>query len=177
LGPVLAVLAAWLLPQRTDLGSAAALVAVFSAGAGLATPAIHRARPFVLGIATALPIALALIHAHDALLVIGVLGVVAAAAISVAGSPRTERRPRRARTLAFGTTLVLVTFLMTGYFGASTVSAQWFGSGVTHGPRDSGRVAITFDDDPNTSVTPELMRILDAAHVQATFFIVGQGLV
>jgi peptidoglycan/xylan/chitin deacetylase (PgdA/CDA1 family) len=85
--------------------------------------------------------------------------------------------PPRLRTLGFGTTLVLVTFGMTGYFGASTVSAQWFGGGVTHGPRNSGQVAITFDDDPNTNVTPQLMRILDSAHVHATFFIVGQGLV
>src|SRR6185503_10472755 len=54
LGPVLAAVAAWLVPQRTDLGSAAALVAVFSAGAALAAPPMRRARPFVLAIATAL---------------------------------------------------------------------------------------------------------------------------
>ncbi|MDQ1512131.1 MAG: peptidoglycan-N-acetylglucosamine deacetylase [Actinomycetota bacterium] len=177
LGPVLAAVAAWLVPQRTDLGSAAALIAVFAAGATLAAPAISRPHPFVLTIATALPVGLALVHARDALLVIGVLGVVGAAVTSAGGSKRPARRPRRVRTFAFGSTLVLVTFLMTGYFGASTVSAQWFGGGVTHGPRNSGKVAITFDDEPNTSVTPELMRILDAAHVHATFFIVGQGLV
>ena len=36
LGPVLAGVAAWLIPQRPDIGSAAALVAVFTAGAALA---------------------------------------------------------------------------------------------------------------------------------------------
>jgi peptidoglycan/xylan/chitin deacetylase (PgdA/CDA1 family) len=81
------------------------------------------------------------------------------------------------RTIALGSSLVLVTFGMTGYFGASTVSAQWFGGGVTHGPRNSGEVAITFDDSPNAVSTPALMRILDHAHVHATFFIVGQALV
>ena len=177
LGPVLAAVAAWLVPQRTDLGSAAALVAVFTAGATLAAPAIRRPHPLVLTIATSVPIALALADARTALLVVGVLGVLGAATASAAGSHERKRRPERRRTLAFGTTLTLVTFLMTGYFGASTVSAQWFGGGVTHGPRDSGKVAITFDDEPNTTVTPRLMRILDAAHVHATFFIVGQGLV
>jgi peptidoglycan/xylan/chitin deacetylase (PgdA/CDA1 family) len=115
------------------------------------------------------------VQARDALLVVAVVGVVGAALTAAAA--RSIRPVRRVRTLAFGTSLVLVTFGMTGYFGASTVSAQWFGGGVTHGPRDSGKVAITFDDEPNTNVTPELMHILDAAHVHATFFIVGQALV
>jgi UDP-glucose 4-epimerase len=174
LGPVLAAVAAWLVPQRPDLGSAAALIALFAAGAALAAPAIRRPHPFVLGISTAILIGLAAIHAREALLVVGALGVVGAAiAASVA---RSIRPVRRVRTLAFGTMLVLLTFGITSYFGATTVSAQWFGGGVTHGPRDSGKVAITFDDVPNTEVTPSLMRILDAAHVHATFFIVGQAL-
>jgi peptidoglycan-N-acetylglucosamine deacetylase len=177
LGPVLAAVAAWLVPQRPDLGSATALIAVFTAGATVAAPAMRRPHPFVLVIAT-LPLAgLALLHERSTLLVLGVLGVIAAAAISVVRARRRVPQTRRLRTLAFGSTLVLVTFGMTGYFGASTVSAQWFGGGVTHGPRNSGQVAITFDDDPTTNVTPQLMRILDAAHVHATFFIVGQGLV
>jgi peptidoglycan/xylan/chitin deacetylase (PgdA/CDA1 family) len=177
LGPVLAVVAAWLIPQRPDLGSATALVAVFTAGATLAAPPIRRPHPFVLAIGTLPLIGLALLHARNALLVAGVIGVVVAAATSVVRARPPVRRTRRLRTFAFGSTMVLVTFGMTGYFGASTVSAQWFGGGVTHGPRNSGQVAITFDDDPNTNVTPQLMRILDAAHVHATFFIVGQGLV
>ncbi len=177
LGPLLAAVAAWLVPQRPDLGSAAALVAVFTAGATLSAPAIRRPHPFVLAIATLPLAALALLHARNALLVLGVVGVTAAAGISVVRARHPARRTRRMRTFAFGSTLILVTFGMTGYFGASTVSAQWFGGGVTHGPRNSGKVAITFDDEATTNVTPQLMRILDRAHVRATFFIVGQGLV
>ena len=71
----------------------------------------------------------------------------------------------------------LATFGMTAYFGASTVSAQWFGGGVTHGPRNTSEVAITFDDAPNSDTTPRIMQILDAAHVHGTFFVVGQALV
>ncbi len=105
------------------------------------------------------------------------LGVTTAAVVSVSLARPAALRSRRIRTVAIGTTLVLLTFGMTGYFGASTVSAQWFGGGVTHGPRNSGQVAITFDDAVSTNVTPRLMQILDTAHVHATFFIVGQGLV
>ena len=57
LGPVLAAVAAWLVPQRPDIGSAIALVAVFTAGAALAAPAIRRPHPFVLGGATAILVA------------------------------------------------------------------------------------------------------------------------
>jgi peptidoglycan/xylan/chitin deacetylase (PgdA/CDA1 family) len=176
LGPPIAAVAAWLVPQRPDIGSAAALVAVFATGASLAAPAMRRPHPFFIAIAMLPVTALALLQQREALLVLGVAGVIAAAAVTAIHARRPALRMRRVRTFAFGSTLVLVTLGMTGYFGASTVSAQWFGSGVTHGPRDSGQVAITFDDEPNTRVTPELMRILDAAHVHATFFIVGQGL-
>ena len=175
LGPLLAAVAAWLVPQRPDVVSAVALVAVFTAGAALAAPAILRPHPWVLGGCAAVVLVLALAHARDALLVVGVIGVVVAAAFAVAA--RVPRPEARTRAFAFGAALVLVTLSMTAYFGASTVSAQWFGGGVTHGPRDSGQVAITFDDSPDSRVTPQLMRVLDAAHVRATFFVVGEGLV
>jgi len=174
LGPVLAGVAAWLVPQRPDIGSAAALIAVFTAGAALAAPAIRRPHPFVLGGATMLLVVLAVLHERDALLVIGVLGVLGAAGAALAA--RTHRPVRRTRAIALGTALTIATFAMTAYFGASTVSAQWFGGGVTNGPRNSNEVAITFDDEPDSVATPQIMNILDAAHVHATFFVVGQAL-
>jgi peptidoglycan/xylan/chitin deacetylase (PgdA/CDA1 family) len=173
LGPLFAGIAAWLVPQRPDLGSAAALIAVFTAGAAFAAPAIRRPHPWVLGGTTALLLALAALHQRDALLIAGVLGVVVATGAALAA--HAPRPARRTRALALGAALTMVTFGMTAYFGASTVSAQWFGGGVTHGPRDSGEVAITFDDEPNSVATPQIMNILDAAHVHATFFVVGQA--
>jgi len=176
LGPVLAAVAAWLVPQRPDIGSAAALIAVFTAGAALAAPAIRRPHPFVLAGCTSILIALAAFRERDALLIVGVLGVFTATRAALAGRPARAPRPtRRARPLALGAALTIATFGMTAYFGASTVSAQWFGGGVTHGPRDSGEVALTFDDEPNSVATPQIMNILDAAHVHATFFVVGQA--
>jgi peptidoglycan/xylan/chitin deacetylase (PgdA/CDA1 family) len=174
LGPLLAAVAAWLIPQRPDVGSAAALVAVFTAGAALAAPAIRRPHPFVLGGASAVLLVLAALHARNVLLVVGVLGVLVAAGTALAA--RTPRPARRRSSLAFGAALVILTSGLTAYFGASTVSAQWFGGGVTHGPRDSGQVAITIDDAPDATTTRRIMDILDAAHVHATFFVVGQAL-
>ncbi len=40
----------------------------------------------------------------------------------------------------------------------------------------SNEVAITFDDGPDTSETPAIMKILDAARVKASFFVVGKTL-
>jgi peptidoglycan/xylan/chitin deacetylase (PgdA/CDA1 family) len=108
-------------------------------------------------------------------LLAGVVGVIAAAGTAL--TVRSPRPARRAPAIAFGTALTVVTFGLTAYFGASTVSAQWFGGGVTHGPRNSGEVALTIDDAPNSTATAQIMDILDNAHVHATFFVVGQDLV
>lgn len=40
-------------------------------------------------------------------------------------------------------------------------------------PSFQKKVALTFDDGPDTTVTPEVMRILKAQKVKATFFVVG----
>ena len=37
-------------------------------------------------------------------------------------------------------------------------------------------VALTFDDGPSNSLTPEILKILDKYHVNATFFVVGNKL-
>ena len=94
--------------------------------------------------------------------------------------PRSAGSAFRARTGSAPsrsvTSLVMATSLFVGYVGASTVGATWFGGGVVHGPRTADEVAITFDDGPNPVATPEIMRILDRAHVQGTFFVVGKAL-
>ncbi|MGK2931220.1 MAG: polysaccharide deacetylase family protein [Solirubrobacterales bacterium] len=47
------------------------------------------------------------------------------------------------------------------------------GEFVTHGPRGRKRIALTFDDGPST-YTPEVLHILKARNVKATFFMIGQ---
>ena len=53
LGPFLALVAAWIVPQRPDVTSAIVLSALFGTGAALAAPAVKRPRPVVLFAATA----------------------------------------------------------------------------------------------------------------------------
>lgn len=55
-------------------------------------------------------------------------------------------------------------FPAAGFFLPVIPRAAWFGSGV----------ALTFDDGPDPTATPDLLRLLKARHVQAAFFVVGE---
>jgi peptidoglycan-N-acetylglucosamine deacetylase len=175
LGWLLALVAAWLVPQRPDAGSAIVLAGVFGVGAALAAPVVRRPRPVVIAGECAVLAVAAIAGSRAVVLVFAVGAVFVAAVVSRFrrfGFPRTHRL----RTLALGSALVVAVSGLTGYFGASTVGATWFGGGVVHGSRTSTEVAITFDDGPDMSETPTILKILDAAHVKGSFFVVGKTL-
>jgi len=126
LGALVALIAAWLFPQRSDPGVRLILVVLFAGGIGLL-------------------------------------------------AWRTDAPHRALRRLA--TTVLVVAVLGFGaYVGAETPTAHWFGGGITHGPTHTNAVALTFDDGPNVSATLRIMKILDDAHVKATFFEVGKAI-
>jgi peptidoglycan-N-acetylglucosamine deacetylase len=57
-------------------------------------------------------------------------------------------------------------------------TGDWLGPNVTRlPPRSVARreVALTIDDGPNPEVTPQVLDLLDAAGVQATFFCIAQA--
>src|SRR5258708_971419 len=58
-------------------------------------------------------------------------------------------------------------------YGAVFLRSQLFGPTIcrTNSPR---RLAITFDDGPNPSITPKLLNLLDRYHARATFFLIGR---
>ena len=175
LGFLVALVSAWLIPQRSDPGSAIVLSGVFGVGAALAAPIVRRPRPSVIAGALSVFALVAIVGSRSIVLGFAVGAVFIAAVVSRFGRfgfPRTHRL----RTLALGSTLVVAVSGFTGYVGASTVGATWFGGGVVHGPRTSGKVAITFDDGPDASATPQIMKILDAARVKGSFFVVGKTL-
>ena len=175
LGALIALVAAWLIPQRPDPWSAIVLAGIFGVGAALAAPVVRRPRPSVVGPALVALVIVGMVASRDVLLAIAVGAVFVAAVVSRFGRfglPKTHR----VRTLALGSTLVVAVSALTGYFGATTVGATWFGGGVVHGSRASGEVALTFDDGPDTSETPALLKILDTAGVKASFFVVGKTL-
>ena len=45
---------------------------------------------------------------------------------------------------------------------------------ITHGPRSSRCVCVTFDDGPHPELTPRLLDVLAKEAIKATFFVVGQ---
>ena len=47
------------------------------------------------------------------------------------------------------------------------------GTEILHGNRAKKQLALTFDDGPNSKVTPQLLAVLKWYHVKATFFLVG----
>jgi hypothetical protein len=175
LGSMLALVSAWLVPQRSDPGSAIVLAGVFGVGAALAAPRVRRPRPTVLAAAIAV-LALVAIAGSRSIVLGFAVGAVFVAAVFSRIARLSLPRTHRARTAVLGTTLVLGVSGLTGYFGASTVGATWFGGGIAHGPRSSNDVAITFDDGSDPGVTAEIVRILDAEHVKGSFFVAGKTL-
>ena len=59
--------------------------------------------------------------------------------------------------------------------GANTHTGSWFGRQVAHGSRADNRVALTFDDGPNSTATVPIRDELDARGLKATFFLVGRA--
>jgi UDP-glucose 4-epimerase len=173
IGAAVAAVSAWLVPQRTDLGSTVALAVLFSIGVAIASPPGRTVRRALLGVSVVVLLAFRLGDLRTALL-IGAVGVV----VFESGLAMIHRRgalPRlRSRRLAFGSSIVAITAMTTLYFGSTTVSATWFGGGVVHGPRNTNKVALTFDNGTNARATSAMMQVLDAQHVTATFFVVGK---
>jgi len=58
-------------------------------------------------------------------------------------------------------------------YGAAHPRSQLFGHSICH-TGQTRKLALTFDDGPNPSITPKLLDLLDRYHAQATFFLVGK---
>jgi UDP-glucose 4-epimerase len=173
-GASVAAVSAWLVPQRADIGSTVALAALFSVGVTIASPPARRVRFILLGVCAAALIAIRLGDLRTTLLIAAVVIVALESGLALLHRPRTSPR-LRSRRLAFGSSLVAITAMTTLYFGSSTVSATWFGGGVAHGPRNGNQVALTFDNGSDLGSTAQMMQVLDAQHVSATFFVGGKA--
>jgi peptidoglycan-N-acetylglucosamine deacetylase len=70
---------------------------------------------------------------------------------------------------------VLVLVAYEGYKVVESPGNQLFGKTLVSGPRNERVVALTYDDGPNPPYTDELLSVLRAEHVHATFFVVGRA--
>lgn len=76
--------------------------------------------------------------------------------------------------LALSATLAAI-FIYSAYVTCGVVFSSWgmFADVVTHGPRNTTGVALTFDDGPDPATTLPLLDWLDDHHIVATFFVIG----
>lgn len=70
--------------------------------------------------------------------------------------------------------LVLVIIIVMG-IGSSSVSAEQCTDVVYYKKNSQKKIAITFDDGPHPTYTPEILDILMDYGIKATFFVVGQN--
>jgi peptidoglycan-N-acetylglucosamine deacetylase len=179
IGAAVAATSAWLLPQRDDIAVAAVLVFLFAVGAGLVVDAWvtpwRSARTRTAGAVTVV-VALALFFVSQNVLLVAIVFVVLGATAATLTGQLPARTTSRPRALAFGAVLVVTMLIFTGYIGAETPAATWFGGGAVHGPTNGNEVALTFDDGPNLGSSEKIMAILDAHGIKGTFFEVGKAI-
>ncbi|HET7037709.1 MAG TPA: polysaccharide deacetylase family protein [Thermomicrobiaceae bacterium] len=176
LGVLMVALAVWLAAQIHFALTAYLVATVLGAGLGLTLPPWRRLAGGwpAAALAALLLLVLWRLSLPAALAAGGILVVVNALVPSVSRSPGLGAGVGARVSLAL--CLVLASLLTTGWVGASTARANWFGATVDHGPRAGNEVAITFDDGPNAVYSLKIRDILDRYGVKATFFTVGKAL-
>ena len=76
-----------------------------------------------------------------------------------------------ATTLAIATPLVATLGGLT--YATVAPSCGFWGAVTSRGPRNSGKIALTFDDGPTPGATDRVLEVLRDANVKAAFFVVG----
>jgi peptidoglycan/xylan/chitin deacetylase (PgdA/CDA1 family) len=178
LGGLLVAIVGWVLPQ-TDVSLVTVVLGLgLGTGVGIGGGGVQAlgdraaAAGAAVGVA-ALAVLVAIDGTHGTAWA-GLLGGVAVVLAAVLGrsAPR-ERAPRAVRWAAAAVTVVTVGGVL--WIGANSPTETWFGSQVSHGPRDGKEVAITFDDGPSDPYTLEIAHILDEHDAKGTFFVVGKA--
>ena len=76
--------------------------------------------------------------------------------------------------LWLGIPVLLLALVLTD--GIARPGSNLFYPTITHGLRDSKRVALTFDDGPDPEMTPQVLDALAEYDARATFFVIGKKL-
>jgi peptidoglycan-N-acetylglucosamine deacetylase len=72
-----------------------------------------------------------------------------------------------------GSGMLAVAGGLAGYYATYAVRSQWLGHTEWHGRRDTGAVALTFDDGPSRD-TERILDVLGEHSVTASFFMIGR---
>lgn len=66
---------------------------------------------------------------------------------------------------------VILLFLLIVAIGTSFIQLNYFVKSINKG-KNKG-IALTFDDGPNSAITPQILAILEKENIKATFFVIG----
>ncbi len=61
------------------------------------------------------------------------------------------------------------------WYGCAAPSSQWLGPSLVRGAAHGKRIALTFDDGPAPPFTEQILDILRARNIRATFFVCGRN--
>ncbi len=89
-----------------------------------------------------------------------------------------DSSPARLRRVAARAIIVLALLGFAVYQGYRVVESpanQIFGKTLVSGPTNERVIALTYDDGPNPPYTGQILEVLRAEHVHATFFVVGRA--
>lgn len=67
-------------------------------------------------------------------------------------------------------------FLVLIVIGSSRIKLNFFFKSLNHIKTSDKIIALTFDDGPNPTITPQLLQLLDKYNVKATFFLIGKNI-
>lgn len=71
--------------------------------------------------------------------------------------------------------IAFTSFFALNAYGSAFIGSQFFVPAICRLPNDKERrIAITFDDGPDATVTPQVLSILNQYNVKATFFCIGE---
>jgi peptidoglycan/xylan/chitin deacetylase (PgdA/CDA1 family) len=163
--------AAWLMGWASNPLSGLLAAGLIGLATGTLVQPPPSARAWGVFAGVALASALAVKGIGGGLVAVGV--TTCAAAVALAG-PAARPPVWRWAGAATAGGLAVIVLAVTSWVGSTSPGVPWFGSLISHGPRDTNMVALTFDDGPNPA-SLEIMSILDQFGVRATFFSVGKA--
>ncbi|MCC2684679.1 MAG: polysaccharide deacetylase family protein [Paenibacillaceae bacterium] len=74
-----------------------------------------------------------------------------------------------------GKWIAFAIIVILGYTALPWIATRMFSFGVHRRGKDTGKVALTFDDGPHPTYTPLLLEVLKRNQVKATFFLLGSN--
>jgi len=69
--------------------------------------------------------------------------------------------------------ILTVTYISLLFYGSYYIGSGFYLKAVCKGNRDKKQIAITFDDGPDSEITPQVLDLLQKHNVKASFFCIG----